>query len=77
MSYDVSAVRAHFPALAEGAAAGERKYGSRVRFIPDIARQMPETQFAVLEFVLRARDAGLAIGLTWWWVAKRWRRRTS
>jgi len=50
-------------ALAEGAAAGERKYGSRVRFIPDVARQMPETRFAVLEFVLRARDAGLAIGL--------------
>ncbi len=39
-------------ALAEGAARGEAAYGSRVRFIPDIAREMPETRRRVLEFAL-------------------------
>lgn len=50
-------------ALAEGARRGEAAYGVRVRFIPDIARQMPETRHQVLEFVLQGRDQGIFIGL--------------
>ena len=50
-------------ALAAGAAAGEAKYGSRVRFIPDISRELPETRHRVLEFVLKARSGGLVIGM--------------
>jgi len=50
-------------ALQEGAATGEAKYGSRVRFIPDFARMQPETRFPVLEFVLEGREKGIFIGL--------------
>ncbi len=50
-------------ALAAGAASGEAKYGSRVRFIPDIARQLPETRQRVLEFTLRGHARGLFLGL--------------
>jgi len=50
-------------ALQEGAAAGEARYGSRVRFIPDFARMQPETRFPVLEFVLEGREKGIVIGL--------------
>jgi adenosine deaminase len=50
-------------ALAAGAAAGEAKYGSRVRFIPDIARHLPGTQTRVLEFALQGQSAGLFLGL--------------
>jgi len=50
-------------ALAEGTAAGEARYGSRVRFIPDISRELPDTRHRVLEFALRARSTGLVIGL--------------
>jgi adenosine deaminase len=46
-------------ALADGAARG----GGRVRFIADIARHLPHSQWAVLEFALRGRDMGLVIGL--------------
>jgi adenosine deaminase len=50
-------------ALAAGSAAGEARYGSRVRFIADIARHLPHTQARVLEFALRGRDRGLFLGL--------------
>lgn len=50
-------------ALAEGAARGEARYGSRARFIPDISREVPETRQRVLDFVLRGRATGLVIGL--------------
>jgi adenosine deaminase len=50
-------------ALAAGAAAGETRCGSRVRFIADIARHLPHTRFRVLEFALRAREQGLFLGL--------------
>lgn len=50
-------------ALAVGADAGQAKYGSRVRFIADIARHLPHTQGRVLEFALRGRDKGLILGL--------------
>ena len=50
-------------ALSEGAAAGEARYGSWVRFIPDISRELPETRHRVLEFALQTRSTGLVIGL--------------
>jgi adenosine deaminase len=50
-------------ALAAGVAAGEARHGVRVRFIPDIARHLPETQAAVLDFATRGRDRGLFLGL--------------
>ncbi len=49
--------------LREAMLEGEREHGVRVRFIPDISREVPDTQSAVLDFVLEARDAGVAIGL--------------
>ncbi len=50
-------------ALAEGVAAGEARHGVRVRFIPDVARHVPETQRAVLDFVSLGRERGLFLGL--------------
>lgn len=50
-------------ALAAGAAAGEAKFGSRVRFIADIARHLPHTRHRVLAFALRGRERGVIIGL--------------
>lgn len=50
-------------ALREGAQAGEARYGSRVRFIPDIARQLPDSRFKVLDLALLGREAGVFIGL--------------
>jgi adenosine deaminase len=50
-------------ALAAGSAAGEARFGSRVRFIADIARHLPHTQARVLEFALRGRERGLFLGL--------------
>jgi adenosine deaminase len=50
-------------ALAAGAAAGEARYGSRVRFIADITRHLPHTRARVLEFALRGREQGLFLGL--------------
>jgi adenosine deaminase len=50
-------------ALAAGVAAGEARHGVRVRFIPDIARHVPHTQRAVLDFATLGRDRGLFLGL--------------
>ena len=50
-------------ALAEGVAAGEARHGVRVRFIPDIARHLPHTQQAVLDFATRGHARGLFLGL--------------
>jgi adenosine deaminase len=50
-------------ALAEGATAGERAHGISVRFIPDISREMRDTRFRVLEFVLKGRERGIFIGI--------------
>ena len=50
-------------ALQEGADQGERKTGIKVRFIPDIARQVPETSRGVLDFVLAGHKSGLFLGL--------------
>jgi adenosine deaminase len=50
-------------ALADGAAAGEARHGVRVRFIPDVARHLPDTQRAVLDFATRGHARGLFLGL--------------
>lgn len=50
-------------AFIAGARSGEAKYGTRVAFIPDIGRNLPDTRFRVLEFVLRGQAKGIFIGL--------------
>lgn len=50
-------------AIAAGRTAGESKYHCQVNFIPDIAREIPDSQHRVLEFVLKGKDRGLFIGL--------------
>ncbi|MBW4633843.1 MAG: adenosine deaminase [Iphinoe sp. HA4291-MV1] len=50
-------------ALMVGAATGEAKYGSRVKFIVDISRQYPHLQTKVLEFALQGKEKGIVIGL--------------
>lgn len=50
-------------ALEAGAAAGERAHGARVRFIPDVARHVPATQRAVLDFAVLGHERGLFLGL--------------
>ncbi|MGH7998050.1 MAG: adenosine deaminase [Brasilonema sp.] len=49
-------------ALAVGAATGEAKYGSRVKFIVDISREFPDLQSQVLEFALQGQEKGIIIG---------------
>ena len=50
-------------ALAAGVAAGEARHGVRVRFLPDIARHVPDTQRDVLDFVSLGHERGLFLGL--------------
>lgn len=50
-------------ALAEGLRQGEAQHGVRCRFIPDVARQQPDTRFGVLDFVLEGHAAGIFLGL--------------
>jgi adenosine deaminase len=50
-------------ALAAGVAAGERRHGVRVRFIPDVARHTPDTRWAVLDFCSLGQERGLFLGL--------------
>ncbi|MDQ6693452.1 MAG: adenosine deaminase, partial [Chloroflexota bacterium] len=50
-------------ALAEGVKCGEELYGTRILFIPDIAREQPQSRHRVLDFVLEGQRRGLFIGL--------------
>jgi adenosine deaminase len=50
-------------ALFEGRRRGEEMYGGKVKFIPDIARHLPETQRAVLEFALEGLERGLVVAI--------------
>jgi len=50
-------------ALAESVTKGEKDYGTRVRFIPDIGREMPDTSQEVLDFTLMGQKKGIFIGL--------------
>lgn len=50
-------------ALLEGARRGEALCGTRLRFIPDIARDFPESRHRVLDFAIQGQERGLFIGL--------------
>lgn len=50
-------------AIATGRAAGESKYGCQINLIPDIAREIPDSQERVLEFVVKGKERGLFVGL--------------
>jgi adenosine deaminase len=50
-------------ALGEAARQGEARHGIRLRFIPDITRNVPESRFGVLEFALQGMESGIFIGL--------------
>lgn len=53
-------------ALSEGVRRGAERWGTRVRFIPDVSREMsrtdPALQRYVLDFALEARDRGIGVG---------------
>lgn len=52
-----------FEALRRGCEIGREKYGVEVRFIPDIARNFPQSQQAVLEFTIAGFNEGLFLGM--------------
>jgi adenosine deaminase len=51
-------------ALEEGVANAAKKENVRLRFIPDIARERPDSQRRVLKFAIKGRDRGVFIGLS-------------
>ncbi|HEY9659467.1 MAG TPA: hypothetical protein V6C65_13500 [Allocoleopsis sp.] len=50
-------------AIAAGRSAGEANYHCQINFIPDIAREVPDSQDRVLEFVVKGKERGLFVGL--------------
>jgi len=50
-------------AIEEGIRLGSEKYGIKINFIPDISRELPNTQMAVVDFVTEGYKRGLFIGL--------------
>ena len=50
-------------ALEKGTREGERRFGTRVRFIPDISRERPWQQDGILSFAVEAGKRGVGIGL--------------
>jgi len=52
-----------FDALRDGLAEGRERHGVEVRFIPDIARNFPETKERVLEHTLAGQRAEVYVGL--------------
>ncbi|MBD3887457.1 adenosine deaminase [Phormidium tenue FACHB-886] len=50
-------------AIAAGQAVGEAKYSCQINLIPDIARELPNSQDRVLEFVAKGKERGLFVGL--------------
>ena len=57
------AVEEILQAIAAGQAAGVAKYPCQVNLIPDMARQMPDSQQAVLELALAGKERGIFIGI--------------
>ncbi|MBL8060495.1 MAG: adenosine deaminase [Chthonomonas sp.] len=49
--------------LSESIGEGEERYGVRIRLIPDISREVPETSRPVLDFVTKAWENGVALGI--------------
>lgn len=52
-----------FDAFRLGLEAGRKKHGVEVRFIPDIARNFPESKQRVLDFTIAGFEKGLFLGL--------------
>lgn len=50
-------------AIQSGMQKGEEKYKVKVNFIPDIARNIPDSKERVLDLVIQGKKAGLFIGL--------------
>jgi len=50
-------------ALEKGALEGERRCGTRVRFIPDISRERPWQQRDILAFAIEAHKRGVGLGI--------------
>ena len=50
-------------AIQHGIKQGENKYKTKIKFIPDISRHLPETQNKVLDFVIEGFKKDLFIGL--------------
>ncbi len=50
-------------AIAQGIKNGEEKYKVKVQFIPDIARNYPHTQTAVLNLIVEGYKRGIFIGM--------------
>ncbi|MBT7072724.1 MAG: adenosine deaminase [Anaerolineae bacterium] len=49
--------------FAEGIKHAKEKYDISMRFIPDIARHIPESRYRVLDFILKGQEQGVFIGL--------------
>ncbi len=49
--------------FAEGIKRGQEKYNIGLRFIPDIARHIPDSRHRVLDFILKGYEKGVFIGL--------------
>jgi adenosine deaminase len=52
-----------FEAIAAGIDSGQSKYNCRVQLIPDISREIPDSQTRVLDFVLQGKERGLFVGI--------------
>ncbi|MBN1649730.1 MAG: adenosine deaminase [Bacteroidales bacterium] len=50
-------------AIEKGIQEGSEKYGVKINFIPDISRELVDTQMAVVDFVIEGYKRGLFIGL--------------
>jgi adenosine deaminase len=50
-------------AIAARRSAGEANYHCQINLIPDIAREVPDSQDRVLEFVVKGKERGLFVGL--------------
>ena len=50
-------------AIAAGRSTGEANYHCQIDLIPDIAREIPDSQDRVLEFVVKGKERGLFVGL--------------
>jgi adenosine deaminase len=50
-------------AIEEGIRLGSEKYNIKINFIPDISRELVDTQMAVVDFVIEGYKRGLFIGL--------------
>lgn len=55
--------KAILDAIEEGIRLGSEKYDIKINFIPDISRELPNTQMAVVDFVTEGYKRGLFIGL--------------